>query len=102
MHCSGKQCARSLQGISLRPLASPAATGGPVTEGDFRYAAKQIAFAALAVVILATTSMLTTRTIKITAAAIWIVALALSTATLFAGSEVLGAKRWLNFGFLKT
>ncbi|HLY05912.1 MAG TPA: FtsW/RodA/SpoVE family cell cycle protein [Rhizomicrobium sp.] len=87
-------------GLVLAFAASPAATGGPMTEGDFRYAAKQIAFAAIAVVILAGTSVMTPRTIKITAAAIWILALALSVVTLFAGSEVLGAKRWLNLGFL--
>ena len=87
-------------GLVLAFAASPAATGGPMTEGDFRYAAKQILFAAIAIVILAGTSVLPPRTIKITAAAIWIVALALSAVTLFAGSEVLGAKRWLNLGFL--
>lgn len=87
-------------GLVLAFAASPAATGGPMTEGDFRYAAKQIAFAAVALVILATTSVLTPRTIKIVAAAIWISALFLSVATLFAGSEVLGAKRWLNLGWL--
>jgi cell division protein FtsW len=86
-------------GLVLAFAASPAATGGPMSEGDFRYAAKQIAFAALAVVILATTSVLTPRKIKIIAAAIWVFALVLSAATLFAGSEVLGAKRWLNLGF---
>ncbi|HEX3430704.1 MAG TPA: FtsW/RodA/SpoVE family cell cycle protein [Rhizomicrobium sp.] len=87
-------------GLVLAFAASPAATGGPMTEGDFRYAAKQIAFAAIAVVILAATSGLRPRTIKITAAVIWTVALALSVATLFAGGEVLGAKRWLNLGWL--
>jgi cell division protein FtsW len=87
-------------GLVLAFAASPAATGGPMTQGDFRYAAKQIAFAGIAVVILAVTSMLRPRTIKIAAAVIWIVALALCVTTLFAGSEVLGAKRWLNLGWL--
>lgn len=87
-------------GLVLAFAASPAATGGPMTEGDFRYAAKQIGFAGIAVVILASTSLLKPRTIKIVAAAIWMVALALSLSTLFAGSEVLGAKRWLSLGWL--
>jgi cell division protein FtsW len=87
-------------GLVLAFAASPAATGGPMTEGDFRYAAKQIAFAAVAVVILAATSVQTPRTIKIAAVIIWIAALVLSVATLFAGSEVLGARRWLNLGWL--
>jgi len=87
-------------GLVLAFAASPAATGGPMTEGDFRYAAKQIAFAAIAIVILAATSVMQPRAIKITAATIWIIALTLSLTTLFAGSEVLGAKRWLNLGWL--
>jgi cell division protein FtsW len=87
-------------GLVLAFAASPAATGGPMTEGDFRYAAKQIAFAGMAVVILAATSVMNPRTIKIAAAAIWMVALVLSVTTLFAGSEVLGAKRWLSWGWL--
>ena len=35
-------------GLMLAFAASPAATGGPVTAGNFRYAAKQIAFAGIA------------------------------------------------------
>jgi cell division protein FtsW len=87
-------------GLVLAFAASPAATGGAMTEGDFRYAAKQIAFAAIAVVILALTSVLRPRTIKMAAATIWLAALLLSLLTLFAGSEVLGAKRWLNLGWV--
>ena len=86
-------------GLVLAFAASPAATGGPMTEGDFRYALKQIAFAAVALGILAVTSMMTPRSIKLASAAIWIGALALSAVTLFAGSEVLGAKRWINLGW---
>lgn len=87
-------------GLVLAFAASPAATGGPMTEGDFRYALKQIAFAAVAVGLLAVTSVMTPRSIKVASAAIWIVALALCVVTLFAGSEVLGAKRWLNLGWM--
>lgn len=87
-------------GLVLAFAASPAATGGPMTEGDFRYAVKQIAFAAIAIVILAATSVLPPRSIKLASVAIWAVALVLSAVTLFAGSEVLGAKRWLNLGLL--
>ena len=43
-------------GLMLAFAASPAATGGPMTQGDFRYAAKQITFAAIAVMSLAKAS----------------------------------------------
>ena len=38
--------------------ASPAITGGPLTAGDFRFAAQQIAFAGVAPAIMVGTSLL--------------------------------------------
>ena len=44
-------------GMMLAFAASPAITGGPLTAGDFRYAARQITFTTLAAVILVATSL---------------------------------------------
>ncbi|HEY3637894.1 MAG TPA: putative peptidoglycan glycosyltransferase FtsW [Rhizomicrobium sp.] len=87
-------------GLMLAFAASPAATGGPMTEGDFRYAAKQIAFAAIAVMLLGATSVLSLRTIKISATVIYIAAVIGSAVALFAGHEAFGAKRSIELGFL--
>lgn len=86
-------------GLILAFAASPAATGGPFTAGDFRYAVKQIAFALIAAGILAFTSLLSLRAIKIGAAIVFALAIIGSFAVLFTGSEVLGAKRWIDLGF---
>jgi cell division protein FtsW len=87
-------------GLMLAFAASPAATGGPMSEGDFRYAAKQIVFAAIAAGILAVTSILSIRTIKLTAAIVFALAVIGSALVLFTGSEVFGAKRWIDLGWL--
>jgi len=87
-------------GLMLAFAASPAATGGPMSEGDFRYAAKQIAFAIIAAGILAGSSILSIRTIKLTAAIIFALAVIGSALVLFTGSEVFGAKRWIDLGWL--
>jgi cell division protein FtsW len=87
-------------GLMLAFAASPAATGGPLTPGDFRYAAKQAAFAAIAACILAGTSILSIRTIKLAAAIVFAGAVIGSALVLFTGSEVLGAKRWIDFGWM--
>ena len=87
-------------GLVLAFAASPAATGGPMTAGDFRYAAKQIAFAAIAVMILAITSTLTLRTIKITAGVVYVAAVIGSAIALFAGHEAFGARRSIELGIL--
>lgn len=86
-------------GLMLAFAASPAATGGPLTEGDFRYAAKQIAFAAIAVMLLGVVSVLPLRTIKLSAAVIYAIAVLASAMVLFTGNEVLGAKRWIDLGW---
>ncbi len=85
-------------GLMLAIAASPAATGGPFTEGDFRFAVKQIAFAAIAVVLLMFTSMLSLQAIKVSAIIIYGFALLGSFAVLFTSGTVLGAKRWIDLG----
>jgi cell division protein FtsW len=87
-------------GLMLAFAASPAATGGPLTEGDFRYAAKQIAFAAIAVIVLGATSVLSLRAIKLTAALVYGAAIIGCAVVLLTGNEVLGAKRWIDLGWL--
>ncbi|HEX4635044.1 MAG TPA: hypothetical protein VH189_02610, partial [Rhizomicrobium sp.] len=63
-------CMLALAGIGLMLAfaASPAITGGPLTAGDFRYTARQVAFAVLAVGILGGVSLLNLRQIRIVAA----------------------------------
>ena len=87
-------------GLMLAFAASPAATGGPVTGGDFRYAAKQITFAMIAACILGGTSLLSLQQLKIVAAVTFALAMIGSFLVLFAGSEVLGARRWIDLGWL--
>jgi cell division protein FtsW len=86
-------------GLTLAFAASPAITGGPLTAGDFHYAARQITFAMVAAAILGTVSMLSLRQIKIAAAIVFAVALVATFLVLVAGTEVLGAKRELDLGF---
>jgi len=86
-------------GLMLAFAASPAATGGPMSAGDFRYALKQIAFALIAGGILGFTSLMSLRAIKLGAAIVFALGVIGSCAVLFTGSEVLGAKRWIDLGF---
>jgi cell division protein FtsW len=85
-------------GLMLAFAASPAATGGPLTAGDFRYTAKQILFALIAAGILGGASVLSLQQLKIVAAVTFAVALIASALVLVAGTEVLGAKRSIEFG----
>jgi cell division protein FtsW len=87
-------------GLILAFAASPAATGGPVTAGDFRYAAKQVAFACIAAFILGATSLLSLQRLKIVAAVTFALAMIGSFFVLFTGNEVLGAKRWIDIGWM--
>lgn len=87
-------------GLMLAFAASPAATGGPLAAGDFRYAGKQAAFALIAAGILASVSVMSIRTIKLTAAIVFAVSVIGTALVIFTGSEVLGAKRAIDFGFL--
>ena len=85
-------------GLMLAFAASPAITGGPLTAGDFRYAARQLTFTAIAAAILVGTSLLSLRQIKIVAAIAFAGALVGSFLVLFVGIDVLGARRELDFG----
>jgi cell division protein FtsW len=87
-------------GLMLAVAASPAITGGPLSAGDFHYAVRQLAFAGVAAGIMAASSLLSLRQVKLVAAIVFALALIGSFLVLFAGSEVLGARRELNFGFM--
>lgn len=87
-------------GLMLAFAASPAATGTQFATGDFRFAAKQIAFAGIAGVILVGSSLLTPRAIKVASAAMYVLGLVGAVVVLFHGSQVLGAKRWLDLGWI--
>jgi cell division protein FtsW len=87
-------------GLMLAFAASPAATGGPMTPGDFRYAVKQVAFALIAAGILFGASLLSLQQLKIVAAVTFALAMIGSFVVLFTGSEVLGAKRWIDLGWM--
>lgn len=87
-------------GLMLAVAASPAASGSPLIGGNFHYAAKQVAFAAFAVFILCSTSMLTPAQVVRVALAGYAVALLASVVVLFLGTETLGARRWLDLGWI--
>ena len=87
-------------GLMLAFAASPAASGGPLTEGDFHYAAKQIAFAVIAAFILGGASLLSPAQVKLAAIAVFALGLIGSGVVLVAGNEVLGARRWLDLGWM--
>jgi len=93
-------CMLALAGIGLMLAfaASPAITGGPLTAGDFRYSARQVAFAAMAIGILGGVSLLNLRQIRIVAAVAFACALIGSFLVLFIGADLLGARRELDFG----
>ena len=87
-------------GLILAVAASPAITGGPISAGDFHYAVRQAGFAAIAGGIMTVSSLLSLRQVKLVAAIVFAVALIGSFLVLFTASEVLGARRELNFGFM--
>jgi len=93
-------CMLALTGIGLMLAfaASPAITGGPLTAGDFRYTIRQVVFAAIAVGILCSVSLLPPRQIRILAAVTFACALIGSFLVLFVGADVLGARRELDLG----
>ena len=93
-------CMLALAGIGLMLAfaASPAITGGPLTAGDFRYTARQVAFAVLAIGILGGVSLLNLKQIRILAAVTFACALIGSFLVLFIGADVLGARRELDLG----
>ena len=88
-------------GLVLAFAASPAATAHSATQtGNFHYAAKQIAFALVAVGITLGASLLSLRAITIGGAVVFGTALAGCVLVLFAGPELLGARRWIDLGFV--
>ncbi len=87
-------------GLMLAFAASPAITGGPLTAGDFHYAARQLMYATVALSIMAGASLLSLRQVKIAAAFIFAAALIGSFLVLFFGSELLGARRELDSDFI--
>ncbi len=87
-------------GLMLAFAASPAATGSSASAGDFRFAARQIVFAALSVLVLGYSSLLSPRAVKLTAAVVFALALIGSLLALFTGDAVLGAKRWIDLGWM--
>ena len=93
-------CMLTLAGIGLMLAfaASPAITGGPLTPGDFRYTARQVTFATIAVAILCSVSLLNLRQIRMLAAVTFAGALIASFLVLFAGVDILGARRELDLG----
>src|ERR1700759_3781576 len=93
-------CMLALAGIGLMLAfaASPAITGAPLTAGDFRYTARQVVFAAMAIAILCSVSLLSLRQIRIVAAVTFACALIGSFLVLFIGADVLGARRELDLG----
>ena len=93
-------CMLALAGIGLMLAfaASPAITGGPLSAGDFRYTARQVVFAFMAVGILCAVSLLSLRQIRLLAAVTFACALIGSFLVLFIGADVLGARRELDLG----
>ncbi len=85
-------------GLMLAFAASPAITGGPLSAGDFRYTARQVVFAVMAVGILCSVSLLSLRQIRMLAAVTFACALIGSFLVLFVGADVLGARRELDLG----
>jgi cell division protein FtsW len=85
-------------GLMLAVAASPAASGGPVTEGNFNFALKQMIFAGVAIAILFGTSLLKPEEVKRLAVVIYAFAILGSILVLFVGTKTLGAKRWLDLG----
>ncbi|HEY1637911.1 MAG TPA: FtsW/RodA/SpoVE family cell cycle protein [Rhizomicrobium sp.] len=88
-------------GLILAFAASPAATAHNSLEaGNFRFAAKQILFAVLAGLIMAGGSLLSSRGLKKAAGFVFVLALMGSALVLLTGTEVLGAKRWIDLGWI--
>ena len=85
-------------GLMLAFAASPAITGGPLSAGDFRYTARQVVFAVMAIGILCSVSLLSLRQIRMLAAVTFACALIGSFLVLFVGADVLGARRELDLG----
>jgi cell division protein FtsW len=87
-------------GLMLAFAASPAATGRALEAGNFHYAAKQVIFALIAVVLIVGTSFLSPRAITLAGVALFAAAVLGAALVLLVGTQVLGARRWLDLGWL--
>jgi cell division protein FtsW len=87
-------------GLILAFAASPAASGGPLTAGNFHYAVKQIFFAAIAAAIMLVSSLLSPRAIKLGSAALFALSLLGCLFVLLWGKEILGARREIDLGWI--
>jgi len=87
-------------GMMLAFAASPAVTGGEHSEGNFLFAGKQIAYALVAAGIMIGTSVMPLRTIKLGGAVLFAMATICCALVMFLGEEALGAKRWIDLGFM--
>ncbi|HEY1961286.1 MAG TPA: FtsW/RodA/SpoVE family cell cycle protein [Rhizomicrobium sp.] len=88
-------------GLMLAFAASPAATAhNALQAGNFRFAAKQILFAGIAGVVVMAGSLLGLAQLKKVAAIAFACALVGLALVLLTGTEVLGAKRWIDLGLL--
>ena len=88
-------------GLMLAFAASPAATAhGSRQVGDFHFAAKQVAFALVAAAVVGSSSLLSLHGIRLLAASVFTLAIIGAVFVLLTGAEVLGAKRWIDLGFL--
>jgi cell division protein FtsW len=85
-------------GLVLAFAASPAATGGSQTAGNFSYAIRQIAFALVAVTVLVGASLLDPKQMRIVGAGVFALALIGAFYVLFLGDSVNGANRWVHIG----
>jgi len=87
-------------GLVLAFAASPAATGGSQTAGNFTYALRQFAFALMAVSVLIGTSFLDPKQMRMVAASVFALALIGAIFVLLWGESVNGSYRWIRlFGF---
>jgi len=85
-------------GVTLAFAASPAAAARMNVGDPFHFAVRQCVFAAGAVGILVSVSMLEVRGIRRAAFFIWVAAIAVMIALPFMGHNAKGATRWLEFG----
>ncbi|WP_293899131.1 putative lipid II flippase FtsW [Phenylobacterium sp.] len=85
-------------GVIMSFASSPAAAGRMNIGDPFHFAVRQCVFAAGAVVILISTSMLDVKGTRRAAFFIWAAAIAVMIALPFLGHNAKGATRWLEFG----
>jgi cell division protein FtsW len=85
-------------GVVLAFAASPAAAARMNVGDPFHFAVRQCVFAAGAVIILISISMMEVKGIRRAAFFIWLAAIAVMIALPFLGHNAKGATRWLEFG----